>query len=322
MRSDNRRTFLLFTLVGALAGSAIAESMPADSPDLPGVRAPWGFPNHPSRSPKSTALRPALPWRDVDDAPLPFSTEAEVLIFLENAKIVASKRLVEGIAGTRKLTLERDGVRVHAAFRTVDEGELAGAAARRAEFALFRDFYGFEVAAYRLDRMLGLGLVPPTVLRVVGGERGSVQLWIEGASTAAMALDQGLNRPPRGAYREQLRMRVFDSLIYNFDRHYNNFLYDPEGRLWLIDHTRSFKRLPFVPDRDRIAACDRELYLALRNLDFDSLRRELGDVLEHFEIKTLYRRRTLLLEHLERLAVERGEAIVLLDPPPAARIIG
>ena len=45
----------------------------------------------------------------------------------------------------------------------------------------FADKFQHEVAAYRLDRMLGLNVVPVSVLRNLDGEMGSVQAYVEDA---------------------------------------------------------------------------------------------------------------------------------------------
>ena len=39
--------------------------------------------------------------------------------------------------------------------------------------------YKSEIAAYELDKMLGMGMVPPTVERKYDGVTGSAQLWVE-----------------------------------------------------------------------------------------------------------------------------------------------
>ena len=110
-------------------------------------------------------------------------------------------------------------------------------------------------------------------------------------------------------------MLVFDNLIYNFDRHQNNILYDRAGRLWYIDHTRSFKRISELPDLDRIAVCGREFFERLRGVEEAALKRELKPYLDLLEMDALLTRRKLLLAHLEKLIAERGEERVLTAGP-------
>ncbi|MCK7469675.1 MAG: hypothetical protein MZU95_01865 [Desulfomicrobium escambiense] len=44
----------------------------------------------------------------------------------------------------------------------------------------FWEGWKYEIAAYVLDKLLGLGMVPPTVEKAMAGRPGSCQLWIEG----------------------------------------------------------------------------------------------------------------------------------------------
>ncbi|MFD6160927.1 hypothetical protein ACFWF7_03725 [Nocardia sp. NPDC060256] len=93
-----------------------------------------------------------------------------------------------------------------------------------------------EVLAARIDEILDFGLVPPTGL--IAGPRGtgSNQLWMESIASLPYV------RYPRS---QRERMAVFDYVIGNADRHYKNFLTDPNGNLIAIDHGHSF---PFTPD--------------------------------------------------------------------------
>ena len=203
---------------------------------------------------------------------------------------------------------------VHAAFRTIDversNMRTGGAVLDR---HMFRDHYSFEIAAYRLSRLLGLDRVPPTTARRIDGKQGSLQLWIEGAMTEADWIESGAGRLDAARHVQRQTMLVFDNLIYNFDRHQNNMLYDKAGRLWFIDHTRSFKRIPELPDLERIAVCDRSLLERLRAADEEVLRRELKPYLDVLELQGLIQRRKLLLDHFDALIAERGETAVLME---------
>ena len=53
----------------------------------------------------------------------------------------------------------------------------------------------YEIAAYRMDKLLGIGMVPPTVEKVREGRPGSCQLWIDGTG-----LYRDLTK--RAAYRD------------------------------------------------------------------------------------------------------------------------
>ena len=258
-----------------------------------------------------TPLAPRFPGPD--GQPLPFRSDDEVLSFLHTAEIVGSKQLSTGINRPMKLTLEKDGVRAHAVFRTVNR-LLTPNRGDRPDPRAARDSYLFEVAAYKLSRRLGIDRVPPVVLREVDGKRGSIQLWIENAKTEAAVLEspqKNIGVAQRQVQKEV--MQVFDQLVYNFDRHHANSLYDSYGHLWFIDHTRTFKGLHSPENLNRIAVCDTTLYRNLKSLDRKELRDMLGSYLDFMQIDSIVRRRDKIVNHLDQLVAERGETAVLYN---------
>lgn len=253
------------------------------------------------------------PWLGVDGEPLPFTDEEAILDFLAHATVIESRRTAGGTNRPFKLTLERDGVRAHAVFRTVDRNREAGSRLRpRLRETRPRDSYVFEVAAYEIARLLGLRRVPPVVLRTIDGRTGSLQLWMERTRTKASRIetDETPTHPASWHLQHQL-MTSFDLLIHNADRNPGNVLVDDDGRLWFIDHTRAFQQVPSVISS--IEVCERSFYERLRSLDPKLLRRRLRPYLTVAEIGALSRRRQQLLEHLERLIAERGEGAVLFE---------
>ncbi len=163
-----------------------------------------------------------------------------------------------------------------------------------------------DLAAYRLDTMLGLGMVPVTVEREIGGKHGSLQF----------IPDSMLNDEDRDARRkggsawcplsEQWQaMYIFDSLIYNQGRQRKNMLYSTDNwQLILAEHKLSFstsRGLPtYVANLLERSVVKLELGAgwrkALSELTDDYLNEELGDVLDRRRIRALARRRDDLLK--------------------------
>lgn len=246
-------------------------------------------------------------WLDPDGQPLPFQEDEEVLDFLATARVVSTKRLSEGVNGIDKVLLEKVGVRAHAAFRDVSihkrRMELPGAV--RLDF---RDDCIFELAAYRLARLLGLTNVPPVVQREVEGRKGTLQIWVENAMMEKERIAKKL-RPPRPAawlYQMQI-MHLFDRLIFNDDRNQGNILIDQDWKVWLIDHTRAFRRFKKPVDLEDIRFCERFLWEKLKNLEASRLEQELEDVLAKAEIRGVISRRDEIVRHLEKLAETQGQ---------------
>jgi hypothetical protein len=94
-----------------------------------------------------------------------------------------------------------------------------------------------EVAAYELDRLLQLYVVPVTVKREVDGQVGSMQEWVTPDPITAAGLES-----PDGA-DAWYRVAVLDVIIGNTDRHWGNII---EGRVagypkvYAIDNNLSF----------------------------------------------------------------------------------
>ncbi len=164
-------------------------------------------------SPHADAQRMGTPWPDGE----------AIEHFLREAKISERKKLGEGVTNPEKVTLELDGVVRNAIFKKVDKDH---------------DSWRSEVAAYELDKVLGLGMVPPTVPRSVKGRKGCLQLWVTGT---VMAKFEG-EFPEIEKWREQVSvMWLFDDLIANIDRHLNNAMVSPDYQLMLIDNSKTFR---------------------------------------------------------------------------------
>lgn len=252
-----------------------------------------------------------------DGEPLPWQTAEEVETFLQKASIGRSKSTDRGVTRPTRMELVWQGVKANAIFHEIDEEKRFVQLKDGQVITDFRDSYLFQVAAYRLSRMVGLENVPPSVKRYVAGRPGSMTLWIEGVITDEMRRAQNLE--PRGEARvrwerQMIIMRVWDALIFNFDRNQGNILLDLQWNAWLIDHTRAFRRNADIEDMLRnIGSCDRKLYENIRRLNEQEVRQRLRGLLRDSEFEALFKRRAKVLAHLERLARERGEDSVFFD---------
>jgi len=245
-----------------------------------------------------------------------FATEEEVLEFLRTARVVSKKRIRKGVNQPFRVWLEKGGIEATGVFRDV-EVTVARAEMHGTIRTNYRDDAKFEVAAYELNRMLGLKLVPPAVLRKVDGRNGSLQIYIDGAMTEGDRVDRKLNspRPQEWALTRQLRW-IFDALIHNDDRNLGNSLIDQDWNLWLIDHTRSFYPLNQLLRKENLTHIESTLWKQLKGIGQDEVRDRLKTTLEKREIDALLKRWELLVRHYEGRIEERGEKRVLFSLAP------
>ena len=106
---------------------------------------------------------------------------------------------------------------------------------------------------------------------------------------------------------------MFDVLINNTDRNAQNFLVDSDFQIVLIDHSRAFTSgKKMLTQKDKLPVFfDRQLVEKLKALTREDLDRQFKDLLMESQIKGVMERREGLLQYLEKLIAEKGEAQVL-----------
>lgn len=224
--------------------------------------------------------------------------------FLLTADVVSIEEVGEGITRPKRLTLVKGGVTHRAIYKNVDRTIEGLVKADRVERD-FSDKYTYEIAAYRVDRLVGIGMVPVTVLRAVDGEPGSVQLWIENVTTLEKAVaDPNAEVANFDLLVERLTlMYVLDALILNVDRNYGNVLVNLEADVFHpIDHSRAFRLSPKPPPASGTSEIPIPQRVAerLERLDLDTLEAVLGDLLEPAQIRAIVKRRDKLVKQLDK----------------------
>ena len=146
-----------------------------------------------------------------------------------------------------------------------------------------------ETAAYLVSESLGLGVVPPTILRDGPAGEGAVQLWIDHvgvhrAVDLVNASDEGLRR-----------LALFDAIVNNGDRKGGHILPLPDGRILGVDHGVTFavepklrtvlwawRSKPFTDDERTVIAS------GVQGLtDNGALRAQLSPILDGEEIDAM-----------------------------------
>jgi hypothetical protein len=221
--------------------------------------------------------------------------------FLKKAKIIRTKGVSKGVTGTIRATLS-DGTLTHdASIQTIDQYMQEFKSNRGVEFN-FRDSWRYNVAAYRLDRLLEIGMTPPSVERSYANKSASFTWWVDD-----VLMDEGERlktktaAPDGDVWNQQMWVvRLFDQLIYNVDRNLGNLLIDKSWTVWMIDHSRAFRLHDKVKTPGNITKCDRQLLERLKALDQATLKTVMGEYLSGPEIRGLLARRTELVALIEK----------------------
>jgi len=224
--------------------------------------------------------------------------EAEFEAFLKQAKVDHVKDVPVGVTKPKRAFLAPGGLAASFVFKELMPSRKTG----------FWESYKSEIAAYELDKILGMGMVPPTVERKHDGVTGSAQLWVEHCTL--LRDNDTTKAPDMGAWNKQVyRQRVWDNLTANIDRNQGNLLMDQAWNLILIDHSRAFTAamtMPFPMNK-----IDKEFYTKLKALDEATIKDRMGKWLFDGP-KPILKRRDKIIEHFDKLLAKYNEAAVFV----------
>jgi len=248
----------------------------------------------------SGSVAPPLAGQEAASAKVWLGRAAEYESFLRNAPVVRSEDIPVGVTKPIRCYLAPGGLLESLAFKSIKPGIQTG----------FWESYKSEMAAYELDKVLGLDMVPPTVEKRVEGSVGAAIMWVSPVKSFKQM--GGPPTPPAehvGSWTRQMaRAKMFDNLINNKDPNLGNWLVDPAWNLILIDHTRAF-----APGKNMIHKMnriDRRLWERIVALEPAPLMAALAPYLDGGQIKDILARRDRLKAEIDKMVAARGEADV------------
>jgi hypothetical protein len=229
--------------------------------------------------PQPIRARPQPERRRVGARPAGMDDDA-LESFLAAAEIVGAEPLSRDGAAPLLLSLQQGGTTLRAVFRA---GRGKG--------------WKRELAAYRLDRLIGLDMIPATVERQHDGRRGALQFRIEDSES----LEELEKRQARASGWCPLDAQynlagVFDALIDNTARTAASIRFSPDE--WLVrltQHGEAFSQSRRLDSRARTLQVPEELARRLAALSQRELVAELGKWLDRREIDALLARRDQLV---------------------------
>lgn len=161
-----------------------------------------------------------------------------------------------------------------------------------------RGFYP-EAAAYRLDLLLGLEMVPVAVVRQVGRADGTLRFRVPGSIDESKRKEKGSGGGAQCPLNDQWEMMpIFDTLIFNEGRSLQSIRYSPDNwQVLLTAHHLAFSTGKGRPRylQGRELALTGRWRTALESLTDEVLTEHLGDVLDKKRLAALAKRRDQLL---------------------------
>ncbi len=256
---------------------------------LAGLSGAWG--QAPSQTSATSQAADARTW---------LGHAEEIEDYLKQVEVVSLVEIPIGVMKPQRASLPPGGPVDAFAWKPIKPGIYQG----------FWESYKAEIAAYELDKLLNLNMVPVTVEKRVQGDLGAACMWV----APAQSFDDlgGRPTPPdefRRMWNRQLMSAVmFDNLICNTDSNLGNWLVDPAWNIILIDHSRAFTTdTKMVHPMDRIIL---GLWVRMRALTEESLTAALGEWLSGREIRAILERRDRMAELIARMVEEKGESEV------------
>ncbi len=246
--------------------------------------------------------------------PTELSQRDDIEEWLKVGEIVRSEEIGEGVTKPYRLYLKAGDVEFSGAWknpRGMQQGFLEG--------------WQYEIAAYQMDKLLGLDMVPPTVERTFDKKKGSLQFWISGTMSDLDRIENGVQMPESHIYEWENRKyltRAFDCIIANDDRTQQNIRYTKDWRTILIDHSRAFrstrehsKNLMFGKNGLKGAVLFRRLPRKfvenVKVLNFNQIKDAVGIYLTKREINAILSRKEIFLKEIDEMIKEQGEESVL-----------
>ena len=223
---------------------------------------------------------------------------AEFEEFIREAPIDRFEIVPIGVTHPKRAYFKSGGLVESVAWKVLPPGRPNG----------YWESYKSEIAAYELDKLLGMGMVPVAVEKKWKVEKAAAILWL---SPIHSWKDMQDKPKPAKWVAQVARMKMFDDLICNRDRNAGNLLVDDDWNLFLIDHSRAF-----IDDKGLAIALehvDRALWTKMVALDEPAVTGAVGSWVDRGGIRAILARRDKMKTAIDALVKAKGEAEVFLQ---------
>jgi hypothetical protein len=222
----------------------------------------------------------------------------EMEAYLATAEVDRMEQTSVGVTRPRRVFLKGTGPFSEMVWKPLPPGRYGG----------YYESYRSEIAAYEIDKLLALNMVPPKVERTIDREVGAAVMWISAKSFKE--LGGAPNAPPqyRASWNRQLvHAKMFDNLIGNPDPNLGNWLVDAEWNVILIDHSRAFGTAKDLTHE--LTRIEKELWNRITALTEEQVAASpIGRWLDARQIRAMFARRASMQKVVDRLVKRNGAA--------------
>ncbi|MDQ3346812.1 MAG: phosphatidylinositol 4-kinase [Acidobacteriota bacterium] len=218
--------------------------------------------------------------------------------FIATAPLDRFEEIPIGVTKPRRAFFRPGGLLESVAWKVLPPGRPNG----------YWESYKSEIAAYELDKLLGMGMVPVAVEKRWKHEIAAAILWV--APVNSWKSVQARPKPEKWN-RQAVIMKMFDNLICNKDRNLGNLLVDDDWNVFLIDHSRAFIESKDLPVR--MTRVDREVWNRMLSLDEPALAAAMGKWIDGRARRALLARRDKMKVVIDGLVKTSGQELIFIQ---------
>lgn len=239
-------------------------------------------------------------------------TQNEMEKFLKTARVIPDKKGVGGRTESWSVTLYDGKITMRGFAKFTDLPRPS----------TIPDSYRYGIAAYELNKLLDLDLVPPTVEREIRGRKASLMPVIEGAIKERDRRRRNIEPPdPESFENTMAELKVFENLVYSSalceeggdDLGDLLVAYRRDWKVWRVDLSQAFSPISELIQYCEFTRCSKKLFKNLQKLDDETVKAYLNKYLNENEMSALLERKKLIIEKIIQLIKEKGEDSVLFS---------
>ncbi len=233
--------------------------------------------------------------------------DADMEKFLKLARVLSVEQIGHGVTKPLQVQMVLNGAQHRAQIQVVDK-DLPDFFPQSGPPVPMKDSWRFNVAAYKVDRLLDLKMAAVAVSRAFRSKPAAFMWWVDDVQfEEAERIQKDLQPPDRERFaRQRALANVFDELIMNIDRNLANLLITKSWDIALIDHTRTFTAYHGIRNEAKLTRCSLGLMAKMRALSAGRVTAAVGPLLTTAEVAAIIARRDRIVTFFEQEAKKKG----------------